>query len=275
VPSRADVTERIVLRGVPGLTRYTITLDREPSGDLRLRVTDIRFLEYRGKPADDPSVRAEVQFAEPLAKVTPDLVIGADGRVKDVLGVDVAVRTMFEQFATLPLDAQQKASVEAMRAQMATPETLAQLKKKARRHWETWVEGWLGRVIPEGKGVEGDHAVRCPEGSEVKAPTLLRRMSGESEGKGLVKFTRESVLDGEDAQPVLDSWLRKMSAATGQTPPAGHFTGMRVQDRALITCDPATLRPVRVLREEQSIWRMKGRDDRVEIERHEYEFAWK
>lgn len=276
LPAKAEVTENQVKRGIPAVTKYDVSLEKEESGDLRLRVSGFRFVEYRGKPADDPAVAPELQFAAPLATVIPDLLIGPDGRVKDVVGLDVAVRTMFEEFAKLPLDDRQKATVEAMRAQLATPEAMEAMKKECRRAWESWAEDWVGLAIPEVKGVEVAFAVRCPEGSHVKAPTLLRRLSGESEGKGLVKFTRESVLDGEDAQPVLDSWIRKMAAAARQPlPPAGLFTGMRVQDRGLLVCDAATLRPVRVLREVQSTWRMKSKSDRVETDRHEYVFAWK
>ena len=106
--------------------------------------------------------------------------------------------------------------------------------------------------------------------SRVAAPTRLRRMPAADEGAGLVKFTRESVLAGEDARPILDAFVKQV-AATGRDLAA---TGLRLVDRALTVADPVTLRPQRVLHEELRTLEIKDVPDRTDRERHEYTFEW-
>jgi hypothetical protein len=204
-------------------------------------------------------------------KVTPDLVIGADGQVKDVVGLDAAVDALLSEIEK-GTDESQKASLSRLREQFNSPEARETMKRTLTRTWKTWVGDWAGRVIPAGEnGVECAHRILCPDKVEYDVPTRFRRMSGESEGAGLVKLTRESVLDGEDARPVLAAMMRKMEETMGRAPPA---TSMRFVDRSVTVADPATLLPTRVLREQLLTLEIKDMPERTNAERSEYTFEW-
>jgi hypothetical protein len=272
VPSKVTVTEKMLKGGHTATKRFTATLAREGE-ELRVRFTDFAILEIDGKPSSDPALAKSIEMTQMMLKATPYLVLAADGTVKDVGGLDAAVDVLVDEL-TKTGDEKQKAAAAALREQLRSPAVAAESKRRAMKDWQTWVGEWIGRSVPEGKGVEGDHSIRCPDGADMKAPTLLKRASAESEGAGLVKLTRESVLDGEDTAEALAAWVKKLSDATGQRPPDGYFTGMRLSDRSLAVTDPATLRPLRVMREEQYTWRMKDRPERTEIERHEFAFEW-
>lgn len=272
VPSKVTVTEKMLKSGHTATKRFTATLSRE-GDELRVRFTDFALLEIDGKPASDPSLAKSIQMSEMMLKATPYLVLAADGTVRDIGGVDAAVDVVFAEL-TKAGDEKQKAAAAALREQLRSPMYAAETKRHVMRDWQTWVGEWIGRTVPEGKGVEGDYSIRCPDGADMKAPTLLKRAPADSEGAGLVKLTRESVLDGDDTAEALAAWVKKYSDATGQRPPDGHFTGMRLSDRSLVVADPATLRPHRVMREQQYTWRMKDRPERTEVERHEFTFEW-
>lgn len=272
VPSKVTVTEKMLKGGHTATKRFTATLARE-GDELRVRFTDFELVEIDGRSGTDPAMAKSVAMTQMMLKATPYLVLAADGTVKDVGGLDAAVDVLVEEL-TKTGDEKQKAAAAAIRDQMKSPAVAAESKRRAMKDWQTWVGEWIGRTVPEGKGVEGDYSIRCPDGADLKAPTLLKRAPAESEGAGLVKLTRESVLDGEDSAAALAAWVKKVSEATGQTPPDGLFIGMRLSDRSLVVTDPATLRPRRVMREEQYTWRMKDRPERTELERHEFTFDW-
>lgn len=272
VPSKVTVTEKMLKGGHTATKRFTATLLRE-SDELRVRFSDFAILELDGRPSTDPALAKSIEMTEMMLKASPYLVLAPDGTVKDVGGLDAAVDVLVAEL-TKSGDERQKAAAAALREQLRSPAVAAESKRRATKDWQTWVGEWVGRTVPEGRGVEGDFAIRCPDGADLRAPTRLKRAPAESEGAGLVQLTRESVLDGEDSAAALAAWVKKLSEATGQRPPEGHFTGLRLVDRSLVVADPATLRPRRVLREEQYTWHMKDRPDRTEIERHEYSFEW-
>ena len=271
VPSKGTVTEKIQKAGHVATTRYVVSLERSgDAGDLRLHLGDFEFVELDGKPASDAAVAEQVRMALPIAKAIPDLLIGADGAVKEVLGIDAAIKTMIEEIEK-SADERQKASMAAVRAQLDSPDSKEKIRRETIRYWVAWVCDWAGRSIPEGEVVAGRYPVRCPDSTEVDAPAQFRRMPGGPDRPGLVRISRECVLDGDDAKPAFDAWMKQVTQATGRTVPA---TGMRLGDRALTIADPATLRPVVVLREETRTLHMKDAADRNDVERHEYTFVW-
>lgn len=272
IPSKGRVTEVITKGGRSATTRCTVTLAKTEDGAaLRLHLSDWEIVDIEGKGPDDPAIAAQVRMTLIGLKVTPDLVIGSDGVVKDVIGLDTAVETMLAEIEK-GTDERMKATLPKIREQFKSPEARTAMTRSSTRVWSTWVGDWLGRVIPAGdRGLEVPHKILCPDGVEYDVPTRFRRMSGEKEGAGLVRLTRESVLDGEDARPVLATWLKKMEETMGRAPPA---TALRFVDRSLTAADPATLLPKRVLREQLLTLTIKDTPDRTDVERHEYTFEW-
>lgn len=272
VPCKVRVTEAIEKLGQTATTRFTASLERTgDAGDLLLHLSDFEIVDLYGKKGDDPAVAAQVELTLLQLRVTPDLLLAPTGEVKDVLGLDKAVDTILDELAK-SADETKKARLPQLKAQFSSPQAQTAMKDNAKKAWSVWVGEWIGRTIPSGRGADGAFTIACPDGSRTAAPTKLVRLPGDSEGEGLVRFTRESVLDGEDSRPVLDAWLAQVKAATGKVLPA---TGLRLVDRALSVSDPATLRPKRVLREEQRIVQMGRQGERVDLERHEYTFDWK
>jgi hypothetical protein len=272
VPSKGRVTETLTKGGRSATTRCTATLDRTEDGAaLRLHLSDWEIVEMEGRKPDDPSIAAQVRMTLVGLKVTPDLLLGPGGEVKDVVGLDRAVDTLLGEIEK-GADERMKSMLPKLREQLSSPDARTAMQRGVTRAWRTWVGDWAGRVIPEGeRGVECPYRIVCPDMAEYEAPTRFRRMSGEKEGAGLVRFLRESVLDGEDARPVLAAWMKKMEETMGRAPPA---TGLRLVDRALTVADPATLLPARVLREQLLTLQIKDMPERTDVERHEYTFEW-
>jgi hypothetical protein len=272
VPSKGRVTEAMVKGGQTATTRCTATLDRtEDGGSLKLHLSDWEIVELSGRGPSDPAIAEHVRMALVGLRVTPDLVIGGDGAVKEVVGLEAAVDAMLREIEK-GTDEAQKAQLPKLREQFNSPDARAAMQRNVTRAWKTWIGDWVGRVVPAGeRGTEGPFRVLCPDTVEYDVPTRFRRLSGESEGAGLVRLTRESVLDGEDARPVLAAFLRKMEQTIGRAPPA---TGMRYVDRSVTVADPATLLPKRVLHEQLLTLQIKDVPERTDVERHEYTFEW-
>jgi hypothetical protein len=272
VPSKGRVTETILKGGRTFKTRCTANLEKtEDRSALRLHYSDWEIVEIEGRGADDPATAAQVRMLLVSLKVTPDLVIGANGEVKEVVGLDRQVATILGEIEK-GADEALKARLPKLREQLDSPEARAAMERSVTRAWKTWVGDWAGRAIPEGeRGIEEPYKIPCPDMAEYDAPTRFRRMSGEKEGAGLVRFLRESVLDGEDARPILAALMRKMKEAAGDAPPA---TGLRLVDRSMAVADPATLLPKRVLREQLLTLQLKDMPERTDVERHEYTFEW-
>lgn len=271
VPSKGRVTETKTKSGRTNTTRCTATLDRNEDGTLRLHRSEWEIVELDGRDASDPSFAAQVRMTLVGLEATPDVVIAADGSVKDVVGLDAFIDTLLSEIEK-GADEKKKALLPSIREQFNSPETRAALKRDVCRPWASWVGDWIGRTIPTGeRGLETPCKILGPDMVEYEAPTRFRRMTGDKVGAGLVKFTRESVLDGEDARPILESMLKQIQQATGKTPPA---TGMRYVDRSMAAADPATLLPKRVLREQLLTMQYKDLPERTDVERHEYTFEW-
>lgn len=272
VPSKGRVTDTLSKGGHTATTRCTATLDKTEDGKaLRLHLSDWEIVEIEGRGPGDPAMAEAVRRTLVGLKVTPDLVISPTGEVKEVVGLDTAIDTMLGEFEK-GIDEGQKAKLAKLREQFNSPEARATIQRTVTRTWTTWVGDWAGRVIPPGdNGVDGPYRILCPDDSEYDVPTRFRRMSGEKEGAGLVKYTRESVLDGEDAAPVLAAWMKKLEETMGRAPPA---TGLRFVDRSLTVADPATLRPKRVMREKLLTLRIKDTPERTDVEHREYTFEW-
>ena len=272
VPSKGRVTETVSRGGHSVTTRCSATLDKTEDGAaLRLHLSDWEIVKLDDRGADDPSIAPQIRMMLVGLQVTPDLVLGTGGEVKDVVGLDRAIDALFDEIEK-GVDEKMKAQLPRLREQFKSPEARARMTRDATRSWKTWVGDWAGRVIPEGeRGVEVPYKILCPDLVEYEVPTRFRRMSGEKEGPGLVRFLRESVLDGEDARPVLAAWLKRMEETMGKAPPA---TGLRLVDRSLTAADPATLLPKRVLREQLLTLQIKDTPERTDVERHEYTFEW-
>jgi hypothetical protein len=272
IPSKGRVTETILKGGRTVTTRCTATLEKTEDGSaLRLHLSDWEIVEIEGRGTDDPTTAAQVRMLLVSLKVTPDLVIKANGEVKGVVGLDKAVETILGEIEK-GADERMKAVLPKLREQFNSPEARAAMERTVTRAWTSWVGDWAGRAIPEGeRGIEVPYKILCPDMAEYEVPTRFRRTSGEKEGAGLVRFLRESVLDGEDARPVLAAWLKKMEETMGRAPPA---TGLRLVDRSMSAADPATLLPKRVLREQLLTLQIKDTPERTDVERHEYTFEW-
>jgi hypothetical protein len=271
VPSRATVTENVVKKGLKATTRYVVNLAAEgKTTDLRMHISDFEFVEIEGRPATDPALAPQLAQATAIAKMIPDLLITADGKVKDVVGFEAQIEAQLAAFEKSD-DPRIRASVPAMRAMWARPEAVAMQKRVSSGIWRSWVGEWVGRAIPEGRSVETKFPLQCPDSVDRDAPTTLRRTPS-ADGAAMAQFSRESVLDGDDAKPVIEAYLKKLSDATGRVPP--EITGMRLSERVVVSVDPATLRPKRAFSESVGTIRLKGQDDRVNVERHEYTFEW-
>jgi hypothetical protein len=268
VPSKATVTERIWKHGLNAVTRYTLSVETQ-GDDLKVHMDDFSFTEFAGKPPDDPSVAKEVAAALPGAKLVPDLLISADGRVKDVLGLDAMVQA--------EVDLLSPGADEAQRAerykQLSTPEARAAIKKESTKNWRAWIGDWVGLVIPPGKDTEGRYVVRDVDGTERDAPAVLQR--GADEAAGHVQLTRVATLQGDDTKASLDTWIKLMTKKTGKAPPEGLFTGLVLTTRMFVVTEESTMRPKRAIREEACTVHRKDQNDLVVgVERHEFTFEW-
>jgi hypothetical protein len=269
VPCKATVTEKLVKRGQTATTRYTISIEKQDA-DFKLHIDDFSFTEFAGKAPDDPSVAATVAVALPTARLIPDLLIDADGRVKDVLGLDAMIEA---EVALLSPGADE--TVRAARyKQLSTPEARAAIKRESTKNWRAWAGDWVGLVIPAGKDVASKYPVRDIDGTEIDAPAILQRTAAD-EAPGHVRLTRVATLEGEATKASLDLWIKLMTKQTGKAPPEGLITGLTLSTRTQLVAEETTLRPKGGIREEKCVVHRKEKDDLVVgIESHEFAFEW-
>jgi hypothetical protein len=273
VPSSVVVTEIVERAGMNAITRYRASLTREgPAGELRLHLSDFAFVEFAGKKPDDPAVAAQVTRAQRVAQFTPDLILAADGTIKDVVGLEAVNKVRLDDIEENGTPAQ-KAAVPMLRKQFQTPEALRDFKREAMKYWRAWVADWIGWTVPEGGRADGRFVVRDIDGTEREAPaTYTRTAAADGTGQNLV---RTATLDGAATKASLDLYVKTRSAQSGEAPPEGFFTGLKLWSYLIADTDPATLRPVRVIRWDQCLIHRKDRDDFVAAnERHEYHFDW-
>jgi hypothetical protein len=268
VPSKATVTEKIWKHGRTCTTRYSVSVVKS-GDDLKVHIDDFAFTEYGGKPADDPAVATEVARALPMAKIVPDLLLSADGRVKEVLGLDEMLKAEVE----LMVPGADEAKRAEQYKQLSTPEAREAIKRESSKNWRAWVGDWVGVVVPSGKGAEGRYAVRDFDGTERDAPATLQRAADET--PGYVQLTRVATLEGDATKASLDAWIKLMTLRSGKAPPEGLFTGMVLTTRMLSVAEESTLRLKRAIREEACTVHRKDKDDLViGVERHEFTFDW-
>jgi hypothetical protein len=273
VPSRATVTQKSSKRGKSATTRFRLSLERAGGGDLRLHLGEFRFVDFAGRAATDPAVADAVMRATRLANsASADLLIGPDGRIKDVVDLDGVVRTMLADMEENGTDAE-KSRLAELREQMRTPQAKDAVRRDAMKPWQTWIGEWIGRAIPAEGESFATHAVRDVDGTEREARARLRR--GPPDSAGHVRFVREAVLEGDATKASLAMWIKAVAAKTGTPPPEGHFTGLTLSNRLMTIADPASMRPTLVLHEEACVAHRKNAEDLVLAgERSEYAFEW-
>jgi len=270
VPSKAVVTERIWKGGLTWVEKYVLSFEKQ-GADFKAHVDDVSIVEFAGKRPDDPSVAEYATRALPSARLKPDLLVGADGRVKDVIGLDETIEAQFEILAkSIP-----EARREEFHARMTSPETKDVMRRDAMKNWQAWTGDWIGLSLVEGKDVSARSDVHDIDGKEREAPCVVRREA--SKTSGLVQLTRVATLEGDDTKASLDAWIKMQSARTGQVPPPDLFTGLTLTNRMAADVDPQTLRPADAIREYARVIHRKDRPDFVDptwIERHEFKFEW-
>jgi hypothetical protein len=261
-------------RGRSAKTRYTVTVAKgEAGGDVRIHVQDYEFLEMEGRKADDPALAPVLAVALPMAKIFPDLVVGPDGRVKDVVGLDAAIENVLSELEKSGDENVRKAA-PPLRTQLTSPQARPLLTAESKTYWEVWVGAWTAVTLAEGGTDRTTRTVSGPDGSPIEAPTTIRRMRA-PEDAGCTRLLIETLLDGDLAKQALDAWVKRMTAASGKAPPApDYFQGFRQANRLLVVTDPATMRPRRAVREDSRTLAIKDEGDRTDIERHDYSFEW-
>ena len=273
VPSKVRVTEKITLPGRGATTRYVVSLARVEEGKdvLRVHIGDFEIVELDGRPATDPLIATAVALSKARGNAMPDLLLSADGRVTGLAGVEEAIDAALAGSGASATDAE-KVDIAKRRAALSSPEAKELMKREARGYWDPWVAGWVGLALEDDKPVSSTVQIRCPDGVDRDATCSTRRRPAEETGR--IQLLRESALTPESAKQALDAWIKKMTEATQQAPPEGFFTGLDISERVLAVTDPATLAPLRVIRESKATVRRKNGEDTESVERHEYAFDW-
>jgi len=271
VPSTGVVTETTTKKGRTGRTRYRITLSRMEQGDdLRLRISDFELLSVAGAALEDRVQRAVLSA---LSGAIPDLVIGPDGRLRDVVGFERVMEATLAAFEKMD-PAPPAEVIEGVRRQLSSPHWVATIKQSAGDFWTCWVGVWAGLEVRPGAKHEMETSIPLPDGSTLAVPAIVER-HGSAEGPaGAVKLTFTSTIEGENGRILADAITRALRQTTGREPPEGTYESMRRVVRLEVTTDPATLRPVRATSEKTTSVKVKGQPEAAQVERHEYEFAW-
>lgn len=202
---------RLGFDSIPGTRQY------------RVNFSDVRVLEVNGNDLSSPAAqRAMPASVKAVAAAMPSLVVGGNGKVREVLGLKKILDAVIEAQPEDP----PRVTHEGLRAALFAPQMQRVIRGKAFADWALWVAIWSGLDIQPGTRSEFT-SVTESFGSKVPASGYFAHR-GDAPGRlGLVRLRMQLVADGPGFRGVLFQTLAALAARAGQ--PQTSFTADRIE----------------------------------------------
>jgi hypothetical protein len=266
VPAQALVTVDAAKAGRTVRSSLALKVSRDDRGNIRLDFSDARLLAVDSRvlaPGLEPSLG-------PLAAAMPSLLIGQDGRVREVLGLGHLAEALV---ADSP-----EAKRDALRLALASPRVQAEFEARATEDWNLWVGIWLGREVPAGGRLVLSSKVDAL-GTQVEAHGFIADLGSEKGLPGAArKFRLELTADGPDFAKALFDELAGVARVSGR--PLGDLSPERIETASRrqfveAVMDPGTLRPYRVETGTESVFKLRGEPAQSDAETKSFRFEWR
>ena len=178
LPSKAKVIERINKEGKLTEVRYTLHLSAEPgTRHLLVRRRDFELLIHEGVDVRSSAFKEDPESKLVLHRAMPDLRVGRDGKVVNVVGRQKAITRAIDSLmrGQVSQEPEARAFRDSMRRMLRDPEQHAMLESRVRDAWHAWVEIWLLPLTPPaGATVQFETKVPALMGHAATAKVALR-----------------------------------------------------------------------------------------------------
>ena len=278
-PAQALVTVEAAKGGHSARSSLRLTVTRDLGGPTRLDFSDARLLAMDGSDLSGGAGTGPGEMGSAtLEALMPSLLVGPDGRVQDVLGIERLGEALAAGGMGGAGTARTDASAARLRQVLARPGVQAQLRARAGEDWRAWVGVWVGRDLRPGAAIDIIGVVPGM-GPAVQAKGAMTH-TGVAAGfpSGAVRLRLVLTADGPEFRRAVFEGLAQVAGqdrqALGDLSLERIETASRRQTLELVT-DPATLRPYRVDMGTHIVFRLRGQEAQTQSEAKSFRFQWR
>lgn len=277
-PAKALVTVEAAKGGHSARSSLRLTVTRDLGGPTRLDFSDARLLAMDGRDLGGGVGTGPGEMGSAtLEALMPSLLVGSDGRLRDVLGIERLGEALAAGATGGAGTARTDASTARLRQVLARPGVQAQLRARAGEDWRAWVGVWVGRDLRPGASIDIVGVVPGM-GPTVQAKGVMTH-AGVAAGfpHGAVRLRLELTADGPEFRQAVFEGLAQVAGQDGQS--LGDLSlelieaASRRQTLELVT-DPATLRPYRVDMGTHIVFQLRGQEAQTQSEAKSFRFQW-
>ncbi len=257
-PIAVTVVENVHKQKQTAKLAYRLDVCPSPDGTFDVSHHDFHFVSLNGIPANDPRVAEGLARLAPLSAAIPILVVGKNGRYRDIRGID----QMLAQLEKVV----NKEQIETLRTFLKNPAQARLLTDAAAFRWKAWVESWLNYDPKLGKKqsvtgiVPGIPADKTPHGEMTFEGPV---------SNGHVRLSQVTHLDGPEARHAMAA----LAAALEGSDVDLERMIVSVDQSSEIETEWPKLRPARVVTKKAVNVELDGAK-REFAETHEYLFDW-
>jgi hypothetical protein len=278
-PAQALVAVEAAKGGYSARSSVRLTVTRDVGGHTRLDFSDARLLAINGRDLSGGIGTGPGEMGSvALEALMPSLLVGADGRVQDVLGIERLGDAIVAGGLGGADSARTDAAAARLRQVLARPGVQAQLRARAGEDWRAWVGVWVGRDLRPGAALDIVGVVPGM-GPAVQAKGVMT-YTGVAAGfpPSAVRLRLELTADGPEFRRAVFDGLAKVAGqdrqSLGDLSPEHVETASRRQTLELVT-DPATLRPYRVDMGTHIAFKLRGQPVQTQTEAKSFLFEWR
>lgn len=273
-PARGEVEvrESRIVDGRESRLRYSLRWAPNPPGtEVHVRTTDVVLEMIGGIDDENPLFHMMAEKALPQFSAIPVMRISPQGELLGFHGTKQAIQAMLESLAAGGVPAER---IEELKESFRDPQVRELVLANASEGWTSWVGTWIDYESYAGELYETAMELPSPLPDETLSTTVSIACEGLQDGVASMRMT--TVFDPDD---LTAATLHNISLV-GEPAPEGLDLVAQRTNLLVGTWEVATLRPHRVESETRVTIRTTREpggepDEKVQLERRVWEFAWK
>ncbi|MDX2108017.1 MAG: hypothetical protein SFY67_16590 [Candidatus Melainabacteria bacterium] len=277
VPVSVAVDENVLKKGKEAKIHYDIVVENDAKkNQINLQYHNFKILELDGidlsKEENQKTNQKVIDMMTAVESAMPTLVIDADGKAQDVIGLDETINKTLE---LLPM--KNAEDLESLKTFLKSPVMEKQIKQKSLEVWRLWVETWLSCAPAEGK--EDILEVEIPVGATTLISAIqVKNLGPVKEYPDCVKLVADGNFEGEEARKNFAEMMKQLADRIPKKEGVKPFTVDMVQEVSRkthmeVVINPKTAQTQTALVESSTHMKINDKTKDA-IERHEYKFAW-
>lgn len=205
---------------------------------LQISSERVEFMEIDGKPAAKTKPPEQLFPAMALASAMATMVVYRNGLWKEVRDLDQVI----DRVKHSPEMA--RFTRETLETFYSSPSMRDQIAYELADNWNIWVAFWLSANVEPGGSRDSVTVMALPDGSKVEFPRTARNHGALPDQPGRVRFSYESVIDGEPAVKYFTAELATL-LADPRFRKGTKVVSAFSKRTADVIVDPTTMRPDR------------------------------